>query len=379
MFPFRLSNLSLGNRKSGGGGSTPAVFILRDDFTTPASAPLSSPRTCEPGPSTIDIIDTTNYLSIHASSYLLMSQKKGTGDPGIWSTDQNTRAAGLAAMWEFYRDSEYRYLMFGTDTNKTGSPTMYLLLKYQDQSALVLPTESGFMIYDRTNVAKLKWEKLFFVCKSAGFYLIITENETDYILHLVNNVQSGNFYSSFSGDTVGAGSDVRVNTHRIFQLGSPWTDDYGIATQRLSGARSPGDTFSHEADCLIEATVTTVPSGDQIELRFRVQDTSNYWQVTVDSSGNLDLDEVVSGSPTQRGTSAGVIANGDRLLIICHDDEIVVYEANNKRITYTSATNFKTATAGELETEGTGGSVSDIVSYPRHITGAALTELQRFE
>src|SRR5690606_5532771 len=90
-------------------------------------------------------------------------------------------------------------------------------------------------------------------------------------------------------------------------LRAPWNTDYGIATQRLAGARSAGDTFTHEADCLLEFTVTTLPSADQIEMRFRAQDASNYWQVTVDSSGNLDLDEVVGGVVTQRGTAAGVI------------------------------------------------------------------------
>ena len=163
---------------------------------------------------------------------------------------------------------------------------------------------------------------------------------------------------------------------RLSLLGPPWDTDYGIATDRLAGARTAGDTFEHEADCLIEAEIDTIPSSDQIELRFRIQDANNYWRVTIDSSGNIDLDEVVSGSPTQRGTSAGVISNSDRIVIIADDETIKVYEANNLRITYTSAANFKTATSGELETEGTGGAVSDIVSWPRALSGAALAALE---
>jgi hypothetical protein len=167
---------------------------------------------------------------------------------------------------------------------------------------------------------------------------------------------------------------------RVAQLTAPWNaSDYGLATQQLAGARAPGDTFTHEANCLIEFTVATLPgAGTQIELRFRVQDATNYWQVTVDSTGALDLDEVVAGVVTQRGTAAGVIANGDRIVITAVGQTIKVYEANTLRITYATAANFATETDGELETEGTGGAVTDIVSWPRTLSGAALAELQRY-
>ena len=33
-------------------------FLLRDEFTTPDAAPITSPRTCEPGPGTLTFVDT---------------------------------------------------------------------------------------------------------------------------------------------------------------------------------------------------------------------------------------------------------------------------------------------------------------------------------
>ena len=46
-------------------------------------------------------------------------------------------------------------------------------------------------------------------------------------------------------------------------------------------------------------------------------------------------------------------------------------EAGNKRITYASATNFKTETAGEVETLGTGGAVNYLHTNDR--TSATYT------
>ena len=98
----------------------------------------------------------------------------------------------------------------------------------------------------------------------------------------------------------------------------------------------------------------------------------------------MSLDEIVGGSPTVRGSSAGVVANGGRIVIIADDTTIKIYttvkkyEANNLQITYTSATNFKTETDGELDNLGTGGAVSDLISWPRTLSGAALTELEKY-
>ena len=162
------------------------------------------------------------------------------------------------------------------------------------------------------------------------------------------------------------------------QLGAPWDTAYGIATQRLAGARSAGDTFTHEADCSIEFTVATLPTAGQVELFFRIQDATNYWQVTVDSTGALDLDEVVAGAATQRGTSAGAITAGERIVINAHSQTIDVFDPGARHIHYTTAANFLTETDGELNDEGTGGAVTDIVSWPYALSGAALAQLTRY-
>lgn len=173
-------------------------------------------------------------------------------------------------------------------------------------------------------------------------------------------------------------SSSYADSMKVVSLSSPFNSANGLATQALTGARSQGDAFTHTADCFIEFTVSTLPSSGQHEIQFRKQDANNYWQVTIDSTGALDLDEIVAGTPTQRGTAAGVIANGDIVLIRAVGTNIVVWEGTNgqtSRITYASASNFATSTNGSLLTLGASGAISNIISWPRTITGAALTAL----
>lgn len=173
--------------------------------------------------------------------------------------------------------------------------------------------------------------------------------------------------------------DTRNNTATLYAIFSNYNatgtlDDLKVTDTTYPDLLTPGtysatpnasDTFTHQADFYLEFDVDTVPNGDEIIVKFRIQDATNYWQVTVDSSGNLDLDEIASGSPTQRGTDAGNVGNGDRITIIADDDTIYVFEAGNKRITYTSATNFKTETDGEVDALGTGGAVANLSVFER--------------
>lgn len=156
-----------------------------------------------------------------------------------------------------------------------------------------------------------------------------------------------------------------IDNFRVVDLPSPFNGDYGIVTQRLAGARSAGDTFSHTADCLVEWTAITLTSAGVIDLRLRQQDATNYWQVTVDSAGTLVLNEVVAGTPTSRGSAAAVVAADHRIVAIADGAVIKVYSNNTLRITYSSASSFATATSGVLSGLGTGGAVSEICSWPR--------------
>src|SRR3989338_7421083 len=90
-----FTNTGFETDMSGWTAST-ANFLLQDEFTTTASAPLTSPRTAEPGPGTLTITDTTNKLSILNSKAVF--NLNTFGDPALWSTTSFTRTAGRASI-----------------------------------------------------------------------------------------------------------------------------------------------------------------------------------------------------------------------------------------------------------------------------------------
>lgn len=345
-----------GVRLSGGGFSP--TFLLRDDFTTDAAAPLASPRTAEPGPGTW-MIGGAGAGAVYISGGALYVPAS-SGTVNVVSATFGGQA-GLACVLEIF--GRNAYCSGGVFTNAARWSSI-------GSANMIANRIIGFP------VASNKWYQ---------YAQILTG--MDRLIHAYKgneysdwHIATVSVHSTASGFFVGHRGDVSgtqvTRKNRVLVL-DEFAGSASVATQRLAGARAAGDTFTHTANCSIGFVVTTRPSADQIELRFRIQDASNYWQVTVDSSGNLDLDEVVAGTPTQRGTAAGAVTNGKYLVVHCTGSRIFVEDSNSQviRINYTSATNFATATAGELEVLGTGGAVSDIVAWPRTLTGTAAAVL----
>ena len=100
--------------------------------------------------------------------------------------------------------------------------------------------------------------------------------------------------------------------------------------------------------------------------------------IYIDTNGDLRLYEYVSGAPAQRANAAGVCANGQRITIIFENETIKAFTDGALRWTYSSAANFKTETTGQLYSQGTGGAASNLLSWPRFITGPALARLKDY-
>lgn len=350
---------------------TGVEFLFRDDFTTPESAPLTSPRTAEPGPGTGTVIDTGDNLDI-VSGDLVNSGIAGSNDPR-YATGSIARAVGLAMVAKSFNTSNRNAvgfhstqgdaLMIGWLVTSSG-----VLLRVYDNGTLISFASGNVSAdtdYDMASIAR----------SEGGFYAIRGGSEfSDWTLFWVGKLNTTDPLYAVWTATTGTGL---LDALRISQLPAPWDTENGIATQVLAGARSASDTFTHEADCLIEFEMTTIPSGSDAEIFFRVQDASNYWMIRLTTSGRLQLHEVVGGTPTQRkGTGSGVLQSGERIVIVVDDEEIKGYHDNTLGWTYSSAANFKTETSGELDTPGGGGgTISEIISWPRTLSGAAKSAL----
>lgn len=134
---------------------------------------------------------------------------------------------------------------------------------------------------------------------------------------------------------------------------------------QINGDVEQGSTFTHPADGVIAFTVTTMPAaGANIKVRFRHQDANNCWEFrTWGGGGDFFLIERVAGVETTRIFVDDGVVVGNRIVIVADGTTIRIYVNNVLRGTYASATNFATATAGQLNSLGAGGAISDLKTW----------------
>ena len=351
------------------------TYLLRDLFTTNRAAGAVNGTSPEPGPGGARFVtDTESKLSLSASKAVFAGGKAtpAIGDPAIW-WGSTARTSGRALFMQM-NFSSAAFTMFGFDNNQATTLGGGAIQTYNDGQFTYMETstlETGkFASY-----APLTDYMFAFVLRTTGSFVLVRGGEyPDWQLVWVGgttNVSTPLNPCVASKDCPASAKNIHMS-----DLGSPWNSDYGVATQRLAGARAGGDNFTHEGDCHIHLTATTLPSAGNMTVNFRVQDANNYWQLVIASTGALTLNEVVAGTPTSRGTgAAGSVAAGQRVVIRASGQEIRVFANNALKIQYNVAANFKTATSGTLSSLGTGGAVSDIVTYPIHISGQALSVL----
>lgn len=344
-------------------------FLLRDDFTTNAAAPLASPRTAEPGPGTLTLIQTDGQFSISGGKLAFPAQTTPVvGDLTFYGDSQN-RAAGRALVGAIRLSALASGCSIGLST---GAYVFYPTYGFMFDVAAITTFPTGVagaalsLATDYTVAVVMRGTGAWLFIKG-GIYTNWT------LLHVVST-GTGALYPGF-GNYNAAGT---LDTFRVRDLPAPFDDDYGLATDRLAGAVSTGATFVHEANCVIEWTQTTLPSSSDTEVDFRRQDANNRWFVEAQTGGSLRLVEVVSGVETVRGaTAAGIVANGHRIVVVADGTTIRAYSNNVLRITYSNANNFATETNGQMRQLGTGGAVSDLITWPRVLSGAAATYLDQ--
>lgn len=353
-------------------------WLLYDQFNVSAAAPLASPRTCEPGPGTLTLVQTDGQFSIVAGQLVFPTQTTPVwGDQGIITPSTLTNVVGRTLLATIRLTSgSLTVLAWKEAANldiQAGAGNRYFINLSATSNTIHVgvASVSSFSVGDWvTNQAY----RLAISRRSAGAFMLIKGGAfTEWtLLWVATEAMADSLYPVLS-NLSGVGT---LDNLKVADLDAPWNTDFGISVQRLSGSVAAGTSFTHEADCLIEYTVTAVSSGADMDVLFRIQDASNYWRLRVNNAGGLILAEVVAGTPTTRGSVAGVVANGDRVVIVAAGSTIRVYEANTLRITYASATNFATATAGEVDTLGTGGVVSDLISWPRTLSNQPLRALE---
>lgn len=343
---------------------TPLVWLLNDEFTTNEAAPIGSPRTSEPGPGTLTFVQTDGQYSIASNALTFPIQ--GTpvrGDQG-WYSGAIARSPGVAM---------YSLMNLTTATSAQG-----MLLGFADATDLLIASmqatldlTSALVWRFATDGNEHTWNSFLFTLNTNYEYVIVLRNLGAHFFHKSGadwvldfpaiDGNSSTLYATHSNyEAAGTLDDVRAadlvaNGHTVMDSGDLDQTD-------SSAAPAAGTTFTHTANGVLKFTITTLPSADNVDVFFRVQDATNYWRVRINAAGDFNLDEVVAGSPTNRGTAAAALAGGEIITIVFDGETITGWYDETQAWTYASAANFKTDTSGEVDALGTGGVVSTLTT-----------------
>lgn len=347
------------------------VWLLNDEFS---SGNANSPRSATPGPGSwvIGGADAAAQFSVSGDNWQVAGGAPVTAfksaSAGI------ARAAGL--LYSMIHPGQVAGAsVFGFGANNTTRPI---------QSAFTLATvdklalrRNGGSAFD-LNIPISTVGRLYIVLRSTGAYYIAVVSGVAGVVWVGATDTQTPIYPGM-GFASASPSAYGYSDERVRQLANEWLNANPIATTVLSGARSASDTFTHEADAIIEWIETTLPTALNTLLDCWQQDVDNKWEISISDVGTISLTEIVATIPTVRGTSVAVVANGHRIVVKRNTTTIRIYSgaagSEVLRITYASASNFQSATNGVLAALGTGGAVSDIIANPVAIPANALAEL----
>lgn len=325
---------------------------LMDKFTTNAAAPLTSPRTCEPGMGSLVITDASNKLSIASSKLTLAS-----GDVANIQTAAGVALAiGTALKFKWIKTS-------------TTGPNFGFLSHVAQVLNTGLTVEGGGIVVDANAVVDERTWLL--VLRNPGYIVIDSTNSR--IMWVSNKVVTNRklVWGTLYGFEVVAATLDEV---AIGNLGAPWNNQTSPATSYIASPTN-GQISTMTANGLVEFTWT--PAGGEIlDLQVRRTDDDNCWIIRCDQTNSkLYLYEKQGGVETERGATGGValafpiggtvrmsvIAYGNTIRVI---DEITGADAGSK-IYYTSASFNNSATGVKVSGFASG---SNLGCWPSQIT-----------
>lgn len=357
-----------------GGGSAPSLdFLLRDDFISSESSPLTSPRICEPGPGTLVFRQLDGAFSIANGALVYPNQVSPSGGDLQLAGNSFNRVIGLALFLRTTRTTLGLGSFGWSSSTIAGSSSVF--------QPFILDLGNGTSRY-YTGLAYSEPSDIFIsgspreyviILRSPGSLLFSRTVGGTWVLGWVENISTDTTLYPALENRSALGT---LDSIRVANLMGGFNSTYGISTDSIIGAVSQGTTFAHEANCLIENQVTR-PSSGANSFSFRKQDSDNYWRLRCTSAGTLFLDEFIGGALNVRGTSASAVATGggSRVVIICSGTNIKIYSGGILSIEYASASNFQNETEGEIISTGNGGNFSNLITWPRTMSGQALNQL----
>lgn len=343
-----------------------ASQIYEDVFKTDEAAPLSNPRTCEPGPGQLTVVQEYHNMWISQGRLLWNSPLTNYGWSFMGWVHNTTlsRANGRSAMIEAYITNDAGWLMgLNSTIGLPGVPANYAHAMYLDAGgAGTILNEDGGEIYSGYNLSSnYTWmiimgatrTKYLLYDESAGTWevLWISADTTAGVYHAMANYQGAGYITAL----------------RALNQPSPWNEDRAYATGSVA-TPSLGQQFYHKPDTFMEFTITAMPApGEALQVAFRYQDSGNMWFVEIGAStGGIRLVQRESSSNTYRITQSSGAAVGSRL--------VVKAKGNDYSLWHNGVLVGQFTSSGFLSNEDSvryggwsgidGGAISDLIAWP---------------
>jgi hypothetical protein len=318
------------------------TYLLRDEFTTADAAPITSPRTCEPGPGLFDVADATNKFSISGGDLVCSGgQSAWGGDPsyGMGTDNAGTPAkvsldSGYAAFWDFTPGTlGYARVGFATTVNPITMNSTYWYCHangniYLNGTTIVGSRANGtrtkVLLHNRTGTAGRH------LIQDGTLLWTSTASHTTLAFPALSNYSDAFSLHDF------ALLDLPANGY------SEWDADFSTVTDSES-APANSTYFDHVADCHITSTFT-FEAGKYYYIYFRgVTGLASWNRLRCLTGGGADL---ASHSGGTYWSSGGVFSDGVeyKIDIVCEGSTVKVYVDNVLKTTQTiteNATNLR--------------------------------------
>lgn len=344
--------------------------LLYDLFTTDDTAPLNTPRACEPGPGTLTALETDGSFAISGGKMIFTAQTTPVfGDQNLLDTLPRSRIDSPAFVFTLNLDvlsaGKQGVIGWSTANAATREHCFYPLA-----NGTVINIYSANSRAVGTYTAGVDYKMAVVLRPTAGAFYIV-QGGTQYpdpTLIWVDNI--GSEASLYAG-LVNYDLSGNMDEMKIYKALGSWGSDYGMCTGRIASPTT-GDSIAHTANGMVDIKWT--PAANEIlDLMVRYTDDGNCWIVRCDqTAGTIKLFEKTTGTETQRATAAQTLTAGVVVIVraVFYENTIKAYTGitNNGGIwkwTYTSAAFQRTAVIAKC----TGFSTAvNFQSWPRTVT-----------
>ncbi|HJW30371.1 MAG TPA: hypothetical protein VJ508_14160, partial [Saprospiraceae bacterium] len=287
-------------------------YLLRDQFITPDAAPISAPRTCEPGPGSLVVTDTSNKLSI-ADGVLT---KSATGTTKLLSSIAYARSQGLAFYCRLKLTIGNGHGSFGLSAD--GTNLIDGLAPYIGSANAVDNTVAAGYAF-LAQIAGTFYDVLI-VQRSLGAFVFIRGGSLTGGWHLFYPCFSsnGSSYKLMLKSATGADTGV-ADDFVVTQLSGPLSTDFGFATHYTANPTSPA-TCTASRLSLVEFT-WTAKAGETLDIHVHQIDSNNRITVRCSQAGStIKIFEKVTGTETERASAAQTwtVDGVYKIVVFCH-------------------------------------------------------------